>query len=374
MIVYIGITVFSLVLAPICLYNFKCGKGISFKGKNAYLILMALICILCMGLRNQSVGYDTMLYVKNFIRIGSYPDILSALLKESNSISVYVLLCRAIYRISPDPQVHIFAEAVLINVGVFLFIKRTSVEYQLSTFLYFGLTLMYFAMNGARQTIAMVFCANAITILAKNIKDLKGWIWFALGVGVHIISLVAMGLIAGIVIYNIKMDKKIVTGIFAAIGAFTGSALFVISRVFSKYFSHYEIYFNGHASYDLRASVGGGRIVIIYLYLAMFVIIWLFQKEHKVKNEYDEMFSRLIPGIAFGIALGIVNSRNVLMNRMVLYYMIFFITLIPYVISRCSKNIKIILTAGTVIAFLAYSILFLRENQGAIVPYRLFWN
>lgn len=374
MIVYIGMTVLSLVLAPICSQKFKWSESKRFKGKNAYLSLMALICILCMGLRNQSVGYDTELYVRIFLRIGAYPDLLTALSRESNSIPAYVLLCRIVYQVSTDPQFHIFVEAVLINVGLFIFIKKASVEYSLSTFLYFGLALMYFAMNGARQTIAMVFCANAIIILTKNLKNIKGWLWLVLAVGIHMTSLISVGLIAGIMVYNKRMDKKIVTCIFAAVGAFTGSALLVLSSVFSGYFTHYEIYFNGRASYDLRGTEGGGRIVIIYIYLAMFVIIWLFQKVNKDKTEYDEMFLRLVPGIAFGITLGIVNSRNVLINRMVWYYIIFFIPFIPYVIGRCSKNRKMILTVGTVVVFFVYSILFMRENQGAIVPYHLFWN
>lgn len=374
MIIYIVMTALSLALAPLCSRDLLLGSSRRFRGKNIYLFLMAFLCVLCMGLRSQSVGYDTKLYVRNFLRIGSYPNFFSALSNESNSIPVYVLLCRFIYAISNDPQLHIFVEAVLINVGLFFFIKRTSNDYPFSTFLYFGLTLFYFAMNGARQSIAMVFCVNAIIILAENIRSMKGWILYFLAVGIHITSLISVGMIAGIIVYNKKMDKKIVTGIFTAAGFFAGSALMIFSRIFSSYFTHYEIYFNGNAVYDLLGSQGGGRIIIIYLYLAMFIIIWLTQKIDVIGNKFDELFLRLVPGIAFGITLGIANSKNILINRMVWYYMIFYIPFIPYVTSRCTKNNKRIITVGTIVAFGTYSILFLRENQGAIVPYHLFWN
>lgn len=373
MAVYIVITMMSLLLAPMCALNLRVKGNWVIRGKSVYLFLMAVACTLCMGLRSEAVGTDTALYAWIFEKIGKHPSLMAAFARESNTMPAYILLCRALYRISPNPQFHIFAEAVIINIGLFVLIRETSVEYPFSTFLYFGLTLMYFGMNGARQTMSVVICANAIVMLARNIKSVKGWIWFAVGCGTHVIGLISAGMIAGIILYNIKLNKKFATLVFAGAGAAVGVLMMVMSGLIQRFFPHYQIYFNSRAAYSMSGSEGGGRIVIIYLYLALFLGLWLVGKAHREYPEKDELFSRLVPGMTFGMFLGIFNAKTVLISRMVWYYSVFFIPFLPYSIARSARWMRWILKLGTIAAFLAYSLLFLRENQGEIVPYQLFW-
>lgn len=362
----------SFILPFVCTRSLRVGKTRVISSGDLYLIIMAIIFTIIMGLRSQSVGIDTSLYVKNFLRIGGYQDLITALSKESNSIPVYAILCRLIFRIYSNAQFHIFVEALLINISLFIYIKKTSVNYIMSVFLYYGLTLMYFGMNGTRQTLSIVLCANAIDILNRNIKNYKGWILFVLAVGIHVVGLISIVMIAGMFISKRK-NIKIITGVFAGMGAVIGPIFFVLSNAIANYFPHYKIYFDGRAVYGLNSEEGGGRIIIVYLFLSVFILAWFVYKGHKDTALRSIYFSRLIPGIAFGIFLGIFNASNILINRVVWYFVIFFISFIPYVIGRCPRYTREILSKSTVIAFLTYSFLFLRENHGAIVPYHFFW-
>ncbi len=377
MLIYIIMTILSLIMG--CL----CTKSIAFSYKviirirkgSFYLLLMALICILVMGLRDSSIGQDTPLYVRNFLRIGQYDNLTQALAQENNAFPVYVILCRLIYSISSSPQFHIFVEAAIINIGYFTFVKRTSTDYVMSTFLYFGMTIIYFAMNGARQSIAMVLCANGVVYLTKNLKSIKGWIWFALGVGIHISSLITSIIILGIFLTNRnKKNVKYLTSAFAIAGALAGSAYVAVASVVSRYFNHYTIYFNGAATVGISETSGGGRIVIIYLYIALFILIYFLQQKEDKNTESSDIFSKILPGLAFGIFFGIINCRNELINRIVLFFLVYYASCLPYVIKRCSVHTKRILTATTIIGFFMYSLVFLVENQGAVVPYVFFWN
>lgn len=374
MIVYFIMTGLTLIAGTLCTKSIAISHKVILKRGSAYLLVMAVMCILVMGFRDSSIGQDTQLYIRNFLRIGRYANLTDALANESNAIPVYVVLCRLIYAISPDPQFHIFVEAVLINVGFFAFIKRTSPNYVISTFLYFGLTIIYFAMNGARQSIAMVLCANAVVYLTKNFKSVKGWFLFLLGIGIHISGLITGIILLGVFLINKKKrNVKHLTTAFAIAGAFAGSAYVVLADLISKYFVHYAIYFNGAATVGVTETSGGGRIVVIYLYIAVFILLYFFQKGY-AGEEHDELFCKILPGLAFGISFGIINCKNELINRLILFFFVYYVSYLPYVIKRCNANIKRILTAITLAGFFLYSLLFLYENQGAIVPYVAFFK
>ena len=90
MTVYIVLTILALAFAPLCTRNIKFNKNNKQSGKTVYIMIFTTACIILMGLRSQQVGKDTALYVRNFLRIGSYPDLTTALKYESNAIPVYV--------------------------------------------------------------------------------------------------------------------------------------------------------------------------------------------------------------------------------------------------------------------------------------------
>lgn len=93
------------------------------------------------------------------------------------------------------------------------------------------------------------------------------------------------------------------------------------------------------------------------------------------KNEDTGNYhKKILPALIFATIFGAVNSRNELINRLMLYYMTLYISFIPEVISKFNKKEKNIIFFITIIALGTYSILSLKLNQNGVVPYNTFWN
>ena len=81
----------------------------------------------------------------------------------------------------------------------------------------------------------------------------------------------------------------------------------------------------------------------------------------------------MLPAVLFGAIFGIINSKNILINRLLWYYLGIYTLFIPDVLVKYKKNKRIILTIGITIVLFGYSVLSLKENQNGVVPYRFFW-
>ena len=371
MTIYLVMTALVIVLAPLCRHRVRLIGRYSLAGKDLYLALMTLMFALVMGLRALSVGTDTTAYARSFLRVANYGSLGQMFQREANSLPVYLLISRICALISPSPNFHVFVESALISLGLFFFIRRISTDYAYSVLLFVGMTMLYLSMNISRQMLSVVVCANAVVLLSRDLRSIKGWVLFALAVGIHLISLVGLVVVAGALLYRRIGDVRRTTTIFAIIGAAGGSLVLIFSQVITRFFPHYNLYFRENATFSLTQSTGGGRIVIIYIYITAFVLIWLLQGAHKRRE--SKHFACMVPGITLGMVFGILNARNVLFSRMVVYFMIFFIAFIPWVTSQCAPRLRFVLNTGTKLAFLAYSLLYLMENQSGVVPYIPFW-
>lgn len=373
MIIYFALVVLSLILPLIFKGRIRITPKKIIDGEQFVLVFMLLLCTLVMGLRDITVGTDTNTYAVIYERIGRYASTAEAIEFESNSKLVYTLLDRFIFFINSSPYFHIFLEAVLINLGVYFFIKKASVNYSFSVFLYFGLTLMYFGMNGTRQSIAMFMSANGVFMLASNWKNIKGWLLIFLATGIHIITVVSFMFLGSVYLCQKVQRKKLLTVVFSLAGAVSSSAIMWLGLLVASFLPHYQIYFGNNSVHQFMGSEGGGRIVFFYIFLATYIVYWLFFPREKGEGK-ESVLPSFVPAIAFGLALGIVKPNNLEVNRIVMCFTMYFLAFIPYVIQKHSTDKRIVLTFVTVIALLTYSSLFVLGNYGDILPYRFFWE
>lgn len=372
MAIYIATIILSIILVPLAKKRIKI-KGKKIQGQDIYLTIMIIVFTMIAGLRGNSVGSDTQPYIWTFNRIGNYQSLIDAIKAEPSSGIGYIILNRIIHLISDYSQFHVFVEASIINIGIAAFIKKTSKSYYLPVILYIGTTLMFFSMNGTKQSISIVLCANALVYLVENIKSIKGWILFIIASSIHIISVVSLPIVIGSILYSKRKGRKHLTVIiFAIAGIAVGSLTLLFSGIIARYFGHYSMYIDGRGV-NILAKTGGGRIAIIYVILFAYIVLWYINK----KNNQDStqlFYDKIVPGLTFGMVFGIFNAKNELINRLIWYYVILFIAFIPFSISISDKKYKAIIFAGTILAFLAYSFLSLKENHGLIVPYQFFWQ
>ena len=141
----------------------------------------------------------------------------------------------------------------------------------------------------------------------------------------------------------------------------------IFIKIFVKVFPRYSIYIDGTSAFSVLKGTGNGRILFLYLFLFLLLILRIRSKNNN--NKYDEYHLKLIPILTFGLTVGIISCKNELINRLLWYYIMFFITLIPNTINKYSSKSRLLLSIGIFVALFLYSLLSLITKQNGIIPY-----
>lgn len=373
MTIYIINVLFVICLRTVYSSNFKFGEKHIIKGRRMYAIIICLMFSLLMSLRNISVGVDTAPYSRIFAIIGSSGSLKQAFSQAPLTAPVYVLLCWLLYHVSSDPQILTFASSLFIIIGFFKFIEKASDDIVTSCNCWIGLTMLYASMNGTRQFMAIVLVLNALYYLAENFKSVKGWVLLILAIGIHSTAIFSFIAILGIVLANKLKENKL---IFITSVIVSGLVSVGFSRVLPyviRLIPRYAMYTNGISEYNILVNSGGGRIILLYLFLLAITILWVFSSR-KGNVENDAFNSRMLPAVVFGSVFGIFNAKNELMNRMLWFYISIFVTFIPSTIKKYRGNTRRVIEYGILIGLYIYSFISLAENQNGVVPYIFFWN
>ncbi len=382
-------TIYIILLVCSLLLSFLCGFSLSFKkgqsksilsGKNIYLFVMFILMTLVMSLRSVNVGIDTPAYTRIFAVIYNQPSFFAAINKATISAPLYIFLCRILCRFSSDPYILITFSSIFINFFLILYIKRTSDNYPLSIFLWFGLALFYFSMNGTRQTMSIVLVLNSIYYLCKDIKSVKGWIYYIVAIFIHYASLFALLAIILLMLtrkVKSKMSVISISTIFSFIVIASTSLLKYISRFFPKYAQ----YVDGSSYYSILGGNGQGRIIILYLFLGVINLFYILLYLNGQKNENSELTNStyndaILPILIFGIIFGIANFKNELISRLLLFYLSFYISFVPNIGNgyKIDSKFKFLVKACFILVIGIYGILSLVGNQNGVVPYTFFFG
>ncbi len=372
--VYVGLTIFTLLAGILCKIDLTYGKGGRISGKQMYLFVMFVVFTLLMALRSASVGVDTAPYSRIFgiiQRAGSLRDAATA---APLSAPVYIGICWLLGLMSEDPQILVVFSALFINIGLFIFIGRVSSNVVLSTFCWIGLTMFYSSMNATRQYMALVLTLNALVYFVKSWKSKKGWLLMLLAAGIHSTCLVVIVAVMGVLLADKLRESRLIFIVTAIAGSLASVVFYGMVQIFLRIFpsSRYNMYGTGEAKYSIFENTGGGRIIFLYIFLLAICILWTYA--NKKQDEEDLFHSRMLPALVFGVAFGIFNCRNELLNRMLWFYTSIFITFIPAALGKYKGSSKLVIGAVVLAALGAYSIISLLNNQNGVVPYALFWE
>lgn len=362
-----------LLLAPIAKCSLKYDQKKIMDENTLYLFIIFIIFTLTMGFRGEMVGLDTSPYSRIYEIIGTSASFGEAAERTSISAPLYILLSRIFYLISKDAQVFVFFTSCLINVALVFFIKKTSKNVAISAFTWIGLLLFYDSMNGTRQCMALVLAMNAIVYFSESLRNKKAWILIALAIGIHSTSAVIVVVVLGFLLAEkIKKNRTI---FFASIifSVLISLGLHLIIILFARLFPRYSLYTFENSRISAFASSGGGRIIYLYIFLLMLTILWLL-KPYVDETVQDKFINKLMPALIFCSVIGIMNSRNILLNRMLWYLIALFIIFIPALIDRYKGIFKYLLMSGIILVLFVYSYISLIENKNGVVPYSFFWS
>lgn len=375
-------TIYILSISLIGILGFFCKNSTkASQAKKIYLSISFVVLLLIMGLRAPTIGTDTYAYSNMFLRIGSANSFAAALKTSGINAPVYVAFCRLIYMLSPSRQAWIFGCSLLILIGIFRFISKSSTNIYLTVILYMSLTFYFQGFNIIRQSIAVALLLNSYLFWLDKRFSLWGWGLYILALFIH--STAIVGIVGWILAAITNKDRSCLNGradikqmilISLVLALLCIGSQTVLLGLFTRIFPRYEIYFSSTAEHSFLEQ-GQGRIIIIVLGYAIVAgyCFYLIQKKRINGSIQPVLFYELLI-MVFSIVLGFFGSRSLAISRMNIYYSIISISFIPNTLNIDNKTNRQILTIAAILFTLIYMIIFLAEGKGNVVPYHFFWE
>jgi len=343
------------------------------KNKKTLFFVSTLLFLGLLGLRAKSVGIDTINYVNSFrstnlLYGGEKTDfgfeILQRFLKIFSSSSDYFLLITSILALS----------------GVFWLIYKTSRSYVDSLFLFAicGTTEIFFLsyFTVIRQSISISFCLIAIYLYFRTNRKMLAYILLIFSVSIHASSLIV---IPFVFLCN-KFSINKTTGITIIVVSYIigASKLFSLSDSFdsiSQYvsitntiFEKYSGYVDKEMTFGLIENTG-----FLNMYLLPFALISIFIL---ATNHYAKVNIWYFKLFYIGTVMNNLLGDNLMWGRLILYFTIFSIIVIPNMIKTSSYKYSklfywiIILFFIRKLIFLFIYLLSLKSEYNLIIPYK----
>jgi len=288
------------------------------------------------GIRSFRVGTDSGTYTKDFRHsLDIYNFQFDKLIEPGYQLLEYTLL-----RLTHNYFWLFFITALIVVYCYLTIIKRYSVNYWFSIFLFITLGVYTFFFNGLRQGLAMAIFALALPYLLE--KRLIPYLIIC-----FLASLfhnTALFMIPFYFLVNLRIKP-----IYKILATFLGS-LFV-SRFLINYVSASNERYEGYAAADQE----GGGYVTLGLYTILIFVIYFIIRIYKIRDkQFMQLFAFYAIGVVFIIPIAMLGANPSGPQRLLAYFTWTLILILPIIFKRIN-NIYIISSA--VILFIIYFIL-----------------
>lgn len=334
--------------------------------KYEWIICLFLFAI--MALRSDTVGVDTAAYQRAYIKIAQSSSFSEAVRTATFTGPGYILMCWILHFISANPRINIFTNSLLI---LFLLLSIVKKEKNGLKYIYlWQVTYLFaFSLNGNRQVLATLIQMNAIEKIIDNKKNILGWILILIGFSIHPISIVFVIMYFFSVMLARKTSLKGLMGLAIFFGICANFIMHNLVNLIIYFLPTYSKYINGDVKRGFFNEIGGGKIILFYLFiLAITLCIGLIMKKKK-ENKSD--FKWRMVSIIFISTLGILNSRNTTIFRI-------FMCLLPQALPifvdipdciRIKRKGALMIEMGVFFCLFIYMIFSLMDNQSGVIPY-----
>lgn len=331
--------------------------------KRILLFLGCLELIVLMSLRHFDVGADTFTYVSALFDYSEYRlfDLLSINYMYPYNFELgYLWLTKICAFFNFDYNLFLFIIASLIYIPVFKLIYRFSPFPVLSISMYFGLGLFAYSIGIFRQFIAISVIISGIDYIIN--KELAKWcITVLLAMSFHTSALICLPMY--LLSHNFGKWFYLASIIFQLIlNQFGRSILEIVFGFFLRYAG------NINSDYDIT----GGSYVMLAIYNIIFFVVILYKRFfRKDKSKYITLFCNFVPIVC---CLQILGYHLGIFGRIVPYYSIFLIILIPVILKDMFNNYSSI-TINYLLSFIFILLFIYRTlNDKYITPFVFFWD
>ena len=355
-----GIYLLNIGLMLIWAYCLKLNvvKGHFHNPRKTFCILAAIQWILISGLRGIMVGADTLAYKVNRFEVTNqtswyriwkvFTDVVFR--GEEGKDPGYPILEKTFQIFSDNYQIWLIFIAVLFTVSMSVWIYNHSEDVVMSFLIYSCLFYSFFAITGHRQTIATA----VVVFICNPLIQKRHFFWFLLiTLVMSTIHRSCLVYILYYFLYNKKITKKYVAAIIISM---------IIGYIFREQMMNFLGEASGYDSYEVLETAGAYTFTALIL-LVFAVSCWRMKSIIRIYPEAVQSYNAFFLALIF-IPLLFVN-QNIM--RVVQYFSLNLMLMVPYIIKSFKKREQFILNA----AIAGIMIFLLVQNNP---QYMFFWE
>ena len=325
--------------------------------KKIFVIFASFQWIILSGLRHVSIGADTKTYLQSFeaTQYYSWTYIFDKLyniyiLGGPGKDPGYPVFEKLATLLTTDYQVYLIIIALFFTIPLAKWIYENSIDPFISFLIYSTLFYAFFAITGHRQTIAtaMVVFIGYTYIKERNLLPFLLIVLIAFTIHKSALIFIPFYFIA-----NKKITKNYMLIMIT---------LFIILFINKEYFSSMLKIFAGYEIYGINQQAGTYTFTLIFLLLTI-VAFWRYKTILLKNPQAVHFYNALLLGLIF-LPLTFVNPSAM---RVVQYFSIFIILLIPEIIYSFHGKIRVL---GYYILICILVILIIKSNP----TYMFFWE
>lgn len=323
---------YFLVLSFVLLWILLERKALN---RNAFWVPLAALTLFA-GMRSYRVGTDSWNYTKEFrTNLDVYNFKFSEFVEPGYQALEYGLL-----KLTHNYFWLFFITALIVVSCYLIIIKRYSVNYGLSVFLFVTLGVYTFFFNGLRQGIAMAIFALALPHLLE--KRLLPYLLICFLASMF--HNTALFMIPFYFLVNLKIKP-----IYKIIMTFVGSLL--VSRFLISYIAASNKRYEGYAG----AEQEGGGYLTLGFYTMLIFVIYLISHIYKIRDkQFIQLFTFYATGVVFLIPIAMLGANPSGPQRLLTFFTWTLILILPVAFRRINNAY---VTSIAVILFLIYFIM-----------------
>ena len=299
-----------------------------------WLPLIALT--LFAGTRSYWVGTDTANYTRNFNN-----QLKPEYFRFNEDIEYgYQLLEYGLLHVTTEYFWLLVITSFIIVYCYLSIIKKYSVNYWFSVFLFITLGVYTFSFNGLRQGIAMAIFALAIPYLLEK----RLFPYLLVCAIASLFHVTALFIIPFYFIVNLRTKP-----VYKIMATFLGSLL--ISRLLVSYISSTNDRYQDYA----KISEESGGFLTLGFYSAIMILIIVVNHVYKIKDDnFQKLLTFYASGVAFVIPLAMLGTSASGPQRILSYFTWTLVLLLPIVLKKVNS---VYIYGISVVFFLTYFIL-----------------
>lgn len=295
--------------------------------------LPLVILSLFAGIRSFRVGRDSVFYTASF---RNNLDIYNFQIRKGIELG-YQFLEYTLLRLTNEYFWLFFITALIVVYCYLTIIKKYSVNYWFSIFLFITLGVYTFFFNGLRQGLAMAIFALALPYLLE--KRLIPYLIICFLASLF--HSTALFMIPFYFLVNLRIKP-----IYKILATFLGS-LFV-SRFLIKYISASNQRYESYAAADQE----GGGYVTLGFYTILIFVIYLIIRIYKIRDkQFMQLFAFYAIGVVFIIPIAMLGANPSGPQRLLTYFTWTLVLILPIIFKRINN---IYITSSAVILFIIY--------------------